>query len=750
MAQEDALCAEPTSTQNEAQEVCQSCSDKALEEAPGCGSPLNQPPLSALVHEIEVGIGVDHVGLGFSSMPPKPLTISKVKPGTWADAAGLGEKIGEEVFEINGELVQDMTAGGLKDAMLLRPLRIKIRPIASSSDNHAPVQDVATEPGANAEDSTGGQHQDGHDPHLWQDCELPEADEGTGAAAHQSDVRSEGGEVDRKQRHGSADIGGEHMKTDTVGAEVDESALADPIGSPRMPRQRGSEVAGEALADTYMAPRFANGANPANDVLVQVADGRSSARSLTDANNTETIEGEGEPGVTATKLEERGDSVRPIAEILGTLDAGLLRSVNVVEAESVSATPVRKSVEGVRRDTCKQTGQTHPDPGAAQKQAHNTQQQRHAYLRDGNRPAAPCSRGRRENQAAFSHGKESRAASAEGLRRAQTRSARSQTPRVRLRASRRLKVLQLLRTAPRLEEALLSISWYEATLCGTDARLEAIAMYEDVFRALRVKLRVRSPSIEDVAIDDFLLTFLDGPGRVQTRFLLQSVYGVHAGAETLRHQDVQAARVWNVHNPAAGAEALKGAAVDARSDGCPLRSTSASMWTVPCLAALRCFLLSRELNWVLAWRRVLDIESRGRLPQQAFYRALQRVGYRHHLRSAWCQLDAGSHGYITLAELDWDTATTLGTLHSAFVSTYGSAARAVRQVNGDDRRSISVASFRNLLGRLTVASRVNALSAILVTEDEPGVVTVESLRWLDKIGFSLPLPPLLRAVPGFS
>lgn len=286
--------------------------------------------------------------------------------------------------------------------------------------------------------------------------------------------------------------------------------------------------------------------------------------------------------------------------------------------------------------------------------------------------------------------------------------------------------------SPRLEEALLGISWYEATSAGTVGSLEAMARYEDVFNLLRVKLRTFSPCVEDEAVDDFLAGCVTSQGHVQIQSVLQSVYGAKAGAE-------KAARLRNSCGQSSEAGAL--------DRWCRSRSASASLWTTPCLASLRRFLLSREPTWTLAWRRILDTESRGRLPRQAFYKALQRVGYRQQLRTAWCQLDAGGRGYITLAELDWECATTLGNLYWALVSTYGGAERATRQVGGD-RSYISTTSFRSLLRGLTVTSRADELCAALVCEEEPGAIAVDSLRWLDKVGFSLPTPPHLRAVPG--
>merc|ERR1712232_74067 len=80
----------------------------------------------------EVGQSVGKIGLGFEVLPPAPvLKISKIQPSTWAEQQGL--KVGDEIIDVNGKSVSDMTPEKFKAVLRVRPIRFSIR----SVQNHA-------------------------------------------------------------------------------------------------------------------------------------------------------------------------------------------------------------------------------------------------------------------------------------------------------------------------------------------------------------------------------------------------------------------------------------------------------------------------------------------------------------------------------------------------------------------------------------------------------------------------------------
>lgn len=78
--------------------------------------------------EVVAHVGVATVGLSFANLPPlppTPLTVAAVGPGTWAEAVGV--QVGQELLELNGQPVGRMTEAEFKLAMSQeRPLRLTL------------------------------------------------------------------------------------------------------------------------------------------------------------------------------------------------------------------------------------------------------------------------------------------------------------------------------------------------------------------------------------------------------------------------------------------------------------------------------------------------------------------------------------------------------------------------------------------------------------------------------------------------
>lgn len=77
-----------------------------------------------IVAEVTAAQGVASIGVGFKSMPPNPLIIKKVHPGSWADEVGIQN--GDAFLELNSQLISNMTEDDFKTIMQARPLTIKV------------------------------------------------------------------------------------------------------------------------------------------------------------------------------------------------------------------------------------------------------------------------------------------------------------------------------------------------------------------------------------------------------------------------------------------------------------------------------------------------------------------------------------------------------------------------------------------------------------------------------------------------
>eukprot|EP00931_Biecheleriopsis_adriatica_P064805 TRINITY_DN39499_c0_g1_i1.p1 TRINITY_DN39499_c0_g1~~TRINITY_DN39499_c0_g1_i1.p1 ORF type:complete len:373 (+),score=97.61 TRINITY_DN39499_c0_g1_i1:80-1198(+) len=78
---------------------------------------------SVTVLELTVKPDVQQVGFGVPCLPPEPVVIKKVTPGTWADHHGLHS--GDILMEINSFQMQDISAEQFAILMKSRPLNLK-------------------------------------------------------------------------------------------------------------------------------------------------------------------------------------------------------------------------------------------------------------------------------------------------------------------------------------------------------------------------------------------------------------------------------------------------------------------------------------------------------------------------------------------------------------------------------------------------------------------------------------------------
>eukprot|EP00928_Gymnodinium_smaydae_P014066 TRINITY_DN15099_c1_g1_i1.p1 TRINITY_DN15099_c1_g1~~TRINITY_DN15099_c1_g1_i1.p1 ORF type:complete len:2249 (-),score=472.65 TRINITY_DN15099_c1_g1_i1:360-7106(-) len=83
--------------------------------------------------ECVVGLGVGKIGVAFDHTPPKPMMIKTVHAGTWAEDHHL--QVGQELLEVNGVKVVDLTKATFMEFLKERPLLFKFKQL----DAQAPV-----------------------------------------------------------------------------------------------------------------------------------------------------------------------------------------------------------------------------------------------------------------------------------------------------------------------------------------------------------------------------------------------------------------------------------------------------------------------------------------------------------------------------------------------------------------------------------------------------------------------------------
>lgn len=83
--------------------------------------------------EYVAGRDVKLLGLTFSTLPPDPLIIKRVRQGTWAEAHGLQE--GDMVVAVNGLDVHNLTGDNFKLLMQKRPLTLLVDSLLSEQED---------------------------------------------------------------------------------------------------------------------------------------------------------------------------------------------------------------------------------------------------------------------------------------------------------------------------------------------------------------------------------------------------------------------------------------------------------------------------------------------------------------------------------------------------------------------------------------------------------------------------------------
>jgi hypothetical protein len=172
--------------------------------------------------------------------------------------------------------------------------------------------------------------------------------------------------------------------------------------------------------------------------------------------------------------------------------------------------------------------------------------------------------------------------------------------------------------------------------------------------------------------------------------------------------------------------------------------------------AFKVVLLRKEKGFVRAWRNVLDLTGRGRITFAELCDACRRLGFRGPIRDLWRQLDATDAGGITLGDLDYDSAETLGRFHCALVARHGSLRTATKAFGLNGARRLQQTEFCNLLRSHGVMRKQEAgalfrtlcLCPPASSLDRDAGISVRDFEWLHNVSKHLPQVMPERVHPG--
>ncbi|CAJ1344221.1 unnamed protein product, partial [Effrenium voratum] len=98
--------------------------------------------------EVIADVSVEKIGLSFRQMPPERVIVNKVAAGTWAEVAGLNP--GDEIVALNGQATEDMESDSFKAALKTRPLVLRYFP-GEGEDQSPSAPSAPTSPSEKAQ-----------------------------------------------------------------------------------------------------------------------------------------------------------------------------------------------------------------------------------------------------------------------------------------------------------------------------------------------------------------------------------------------------------------------------------------------------------------------------------------------------------------------------------------------------------------------------------------------------------------------
>eukprot|EP00929_Paragymnodinium_shiwhaense_P061822 TRINITY_DN30891_c0_g3_i1.p1 TRINITY_DN30891_c0_g3~~TRINITY_DN30891_c0_g3_i1.p1 ORF type:complete len:2524 (-),score=786.84 TRINITY_DN30891_c0_g3_i1:106-7218(-) len=192
------------------------------------------------------------------------------------------------------------------------------------------------------------------------------------------------------------------------------------------------------------------------------------------------------------------------------------------------------------------------------------------------------------------------------------------------------------------------------------------------------------------------------------------------------------------------------------ASGSDVRYDPLSAYDLSALEKFKQLLLKREPSVACAWRRWLDPNWQMRLTKQEFCRACRSFDSvalsGDALKSAWAEMDTDNHGFVTLAELDWDSSELLGHFFEEVVAKFGHVDQAHDAFGLNRGAKLQYRDWMKLLQRNKLASCPDAEKLFWMLCDGGDMpvphICSDGFQWLDCVIGSLELPSLNRVMPG--
>jgi len=173
--------------------------------------------------------------------------------------------------------------------------------------------------------------------------------------------------------------------------------------------------------------------------------------------------------------------------------------------------------------------------------------------------------------------------------------------------------------------------------------------------------------------------------------------------------------------------------------------------------AFKALLLSRERTFSSAWRRIFDPNATGHVTLNQFCNACRYLGFKGSFREVWKHLNADGDGMISLAELDFDEAHSLGVLRARMVMIFGSVSKGAealrvvvprRVLQQEFCERMTVTKLSTWDHALTLFNQLCSYPSQIQSGNNLAGVDAQAFKWLDAMGTYLPLPELGRIEPG--
>merc|ERR1712100_449230 len=136
-------------------------------------------------------------------------------------------------------------------------------------------------------------------------------------------------------------------------------------------------------------------------------------------------------------------------------------------------------------------------------------------------------------------------------------------------------------------------------------------------------------------------------------------------------------------------------------------------------------------NLVRAWRLRLDKDGSGNITYVEFCQGVRNLGYDGSIRKLWQDLDPYEKGYLSLADLNMQTAQSLERFRSYLITNYETGADAWSALAPNGQQRLNMHEFVEGCRKIGWISRPRALHQMLDSDPvQANQVTWKDIEWL--------------------